>query len=95
MAQFLGRLLISNLQGGETMTASEKSQSLSSDAEAAKDAGTQPPRGDVKEQRGGEQADQISGETQKGAHNQEMKGRNPQGNKANQNQSDRQEDNAS
>jgi hypothetical protein len=73
--------------------ANEKStnQSLSSDEAAAKQAGTQPPRGDVKEQRGGEQSDQISGETQKGAHNQEMKGRNPQGNKANQNQSDRQE----
>lgn len=58
---------------------------------AAKQAGTQPPRGDVKEQRGGAQADQISGETQKGAQNQETQNRNPQGNKANQNQSDRQE----
>jgi hypothetical protein len=66
-------------------------QDLSSEEAAAKQAGTQPPRNDVKEQRGGEQSDQISGETQKGAHNQEMKGRNPQGNKANQNQSDRQE----
>jgi len=51
-----------------------------SDDEARKDAGTQPPRNDVKEQRGGEQADQISGETQKGAHNQTMENRNPQGN---------------
>ena len=66
-------------------------QSLSSDDAAAKQAGTQPPRGDVTEQRGGQQADQISGETQKGAHNQEMENRNPQGNKADQNQSDRQE----
>jgi hypothetical protein len=56
-------------------------QGLSSDAAARKQAGTQPPRGDVTEQRGGEQADQISGETEKGAHNQEIKGRNPQGNK--------------
>ena len=70
--------------------ANEKStnQNLSADAETARQAGTQPPRGDVKEQRGGEQADQLSGETQKGANNQEMKGRNPQGNKANRNQSD-------
>ena len=37
-------------------------------------------QGDVKSERGGEQTDQISGETQKGAHNQEMKGQNPQGN---------------
>jgi hypothetical protein len=66
-------------------------QNLSSEEAAAKEAGTQPPRGDVKEQRGGEQTDQISGETQKGAHNQEMQNRNPQGNTANQNQSDRQE----
>jgi hypothetical protein len=50
-------------------------------------------QGDVKTERGGEQADQISGETQKGAHNQEMKGQNPQGNKPNQNQSARQEGN--
>lgn len=68
-------------------------QNLSADEAAAKQAGTQPPRGDVKEQRGGEQADQISGETPKGAHNQEMKGKNPQGNKADQNQSDRPEGN--
>jgi hypothetical protein len=74
-------------------TADEKNtaQDLSSEEAAAKQAGTQPPRGDVKEQRGGEQTDQISGETQKGAHNQEMENRNPQGNKANQSQSDRQE----
>ena len=76
-------------------TADEKStnQNLSSEEAAAKEAGTQPPRGDVREQRGGEQSDQISGETQKGAHNQEMENRNPRGNKANQNQSDRQEGN--
>ena len=68
-------------------------QNLSSAEAAAKQAGTQPPRGDVTEQRGGEQSDQISGETQKGAHNQEMENRNPQGNKADRNQSDRQEGN--
>jgi hypothetical protein len=48
---------------------------------------------DVKAQRGGPQADQISGETDKGAHNQEMKNRNPQGNKPDRNQSARQKDN--
>ena len=69
----------------------DANQNLSSTEAAAKEAGTQPPRGDVKEQRGGEQTDQIVGETEKGAHNQEMKGRNPQGNKANQSQSERQE----
>lgn len=42
---------------------------------------TQPPRDDVKEQRGGPQDNQLTGQTEKGAHNQEMQGRNPQGNK--------------
>lgn len=42
---------------------------------------TQPPRNDVKEQRGGPQDNQLTGQTEKGAHNQEMEGRNPQGNK--------------
>jgi hypothetical protein len=41
---------------------------------------TQPPRNDEKEQRGGPQDDQITGEVEKGAHNQRMQGRNPQGN---------------
>ena len=45
-------------------------------------AETQPPRNDVKEQRGGPQSDQRVGETDKGAGNQEAKGRNPQGNRA-------------
>jgi hypothetical protein len=45
-------------------------------------AETQPSRKDLKEQRGGPQADQRVGETDKGAHNQEAKGRNPQGNKS-------------
>ena len=48
---------------------------------------------DLKAQRGGEQSDQISGETQKGAHNQEMENKNPQGNKPNQTASARQEGN--
>lgn len=39
---------------------------------------------DVKPQSGGKQADQISGETQKGAQNQEAENRNPQGNSQNQ-----------
>ena len=43
--------------------------------------------------RGGQQEDQISGETERGAHNNEMKGANPQGNKPNQNRSSRQEGN--
>jgi hypothetical protein len=34
--------------------------------------------------RGGKQEDQLSGETQKGAHNNEMRGANPQGNKPDQ-----------
>ena len=42
---------------------------------------TQPERGDIKEQRGGPQDNQLTGQTEKGAHNQEMQGRNPQGNK--------------
>lgn len=41
---------------------------------------TKPPRNDVKEARGGEQTDQITGQTEEGAHNQTMRGRNPQGN---------------
>ena len=49
------------------------------------------PQEDVKAQRGGPQSDQITGQTQKGAHNQEMKNNNPQGNKPDQNQSARQE----
>jgi hypothetical protein len=46
---------------------------------------------DVKAQRGGVQEDQLSGETQKGAHNQEMRGANPQGNKQQPNQGTRRE----
>jgi hypothetical protein len=41
---------------------------------------TQPRRNDVKEQRGGPQDNQITGQVEKGAQNQTMKGRNPQGN---------------
>ncbi|HEX8140982.1 MAG TPA: hypothetical protein VF553_00180 [Pyrinomonadaceae bacterium] len=48
---------------------------------AGANAGGTARQGDVKTERGGEQSDQISGETQKGAHNQEAKNRNPQGNK--------------
>ena len=44
--------------------------------------------------RGGQQEDQIVGETERGAHNNEMRGaNNPQGNKPNQNQSARREGN--
>ena len=41
---------------------------------------TQPPRVDVKEQRGGPQENQVSGQKEKGARDQEAKGKNPQGN---------------
>ncbi len=58
----------------------DRNQGLSAEAAAAKEAGTQPARGDATEQRGGEQADQISGETPQGARNQETQNRNPQGN---------------
>ncbi|MDQ5844193.1 MAG: hypothetical protein M3539_02740 [Acidobacteriota bacterium] len=34
---------------------------------------TQPPRNDIKEQRGGPQTNQVTGETDKGAHNQDIK----------------------
>jgi hypothetical protein len=44
----------------------------------------------IRQQRGGPQEDQLSGETQKGAHNNEMRGANPQGNKPDRNQSARQ-----
>lgn len=47
--------------------------------------------GDVDAQRGGPQADQISGETPKGAHNNRRQNSNPSGNPPNQNQSARQE----
>ena len=57
----------------------DREQSLSAEAAAAKQAGTQPARGDATEQRGGEQTDQISGETPEGARNQETQNRNPQG----------------
>lgn len=62
--------------------ADEKSRTAAAGAQA---------QTDVKTQRGGEQSDQISGETRKGAHNQEMENRNPQGNKPDRNQSARQE----
>lgn len=38
---------------------------------------TQPPRNDIKEQRGGSQTDQRVGQTDKGADNQDAKGKNP------------------
>ena len=65
-------------------------QGLSSDEAAAKQAGTQPPRNDATEQKGGPQADQISGETSAGAQNQAKENRNPQGNDPEQNRSARQ-----
>lgn len=67
-------------------------QAAAAAAGAATPSARQPD--DLMAQRGGEQTDQISGETQKGAHNQEMKNKNPQGNKPNQNRSERQEGDA-
>lgn len=54
-------------------------------------AETQPPRNDLKEEQGGPQANQLSGQTDTGAHNQEAQNRNPRGENADRNQSDRQE----
>lgn len=54
-----------------------RSQEQGSDAAAAKQAGTQPPRNDVTEQRGGQQANQITGETDKGAKTEANENRNP------------------
>lgn len=68
----------------QSMSAAAGAQSASYSPEASS---TQ----DVKAQRGGVQEDQLSGETQKGAHNQEMRGSNPQGNKPDQSRSARQE----
>jgi hypothetical protein len=51
------------------------------------------PQEDVKAVRGGPQSDQITGQTEKGAHNQEMENRNPQGNKPDRNRSAGQQDN--
>lgn len=41
---------------------------------------TQPPRNDVKEQRGGPQDNQITGQTEKGAENPRLQERNQQDN---------------
>jgi len=68
-----------------------RAQGQSAAASAAKQAGTQPPRNDVTEQRGGPQKNQLSGETDKGAQTQAKENRNPQGNDPNQNRSARQE----
>jgi len=68
-------------------------QGSSSDEAARKQAGTQPPRNDIEEQRGGQQADQLSGETEKGSRTQAKENRNPQGNDPDQNRSARQKGN--
>jgi hypothetical protein len=46
-------------------------------AAAAKQQGTQPPRHDIKEQRGGPQENQLTGETPEGARNNEDRNKNP------------------
>ena len=58
-----------------------RKQSVSNQTEGKKleHGETQPRRNDITEQRRGPQTDQLSGETDKGAHNQAVKGRNPQG----------------
>jgi hypothetical protein len=48
---------------------------------------------DIKAQRGGEQEDQITGQTSEGALNQSRENRNPSGNNPDRNQSGRQEGN--
>jgi hypothetical protein len=65
-------------------------QNKSMGAAAGAHTGGTARQGNVKAERGGEQTDQISGETSKGAHNQEMKNRNPQGNKPDRNRAARQ-----
>jgi hypothetical protein len=67
----------------------DKNQNQSFGATAGAQIGTQG-EGNTQAQRGGTQADQITGETEKGAHNQDTENRNPQGNNPNQNQSARQ-----
>jgi hypothetical protein len=76
---------------GVMMANETKQENQSAGAAAAKQAGTQPPRNDVKEQRGGPQANQLTGQTDKGAQNQAKENRNPQGNDPDQNRSARQE----
>ena len=76
-----------------TMADDKNNTQSAAAAAAAKQAGTQPPGNDVTEQRGGMQADQIVGETSKGAQTEAKENRNPQGNEPNQNQSARQEGN--
>jgi hypothetical protein len=78
--------------GGAKM-ADEKNTTQGQSAAAAKQAGTQPPRNDVTEQRGGPQANQLTGETDKGAQTEAKENRNPQGNDPDQNRSARQEGN--
>jgi hypothetical protein len=78
--------------GGAKM-ADEKNNTQGQSAAAAKQAGTQPPRNDVTEQRGGPQANQLTGETDKGAQTEAKENRNPQGNDPDQNRSDHQEGN--
>jgi hypothetical protein len=68
-----------------------RTQGQGAAAAAAGQAGTQPRRNDVAEQRGGPQENQLSGETDKGAQTQAKENRNPQGNDPNQNRSARQE----
>jgi hypothetical protein len=56
-----------NTEQGEASAAAAK----------AKQQGTQPPRHDIKEQRGGPQDNKLTGETTRGAQNNEDRNRNP------------------
>jgi hypothetical protein len=68
-----------------------KSMSAAAGAQSAPYNSDALPAQGVKAQRGGVQEDQLSGETQKGAHNNEMRGANPQGDKQQQHQGTRRE----
>ena len=74
----------------ETRPNEPKSMSATAGAQAAPVTQNATGGQAVKQQRGGPQEDQLSGETERGAHNNEMRGANPQGNKPDRNQSARQ-----
>jgi len=73
-----------------TETNEPKSMSAAAGAHAAPVTQNATEEQAIKQQRGGPQEDQLSGETERGAHNNEMRGANPQGNKPDRNQSARQ-----
>ena len=74
----------------EPQTNESKSMSAAAGAQSAPVTQNATEEQAIKQQRGGPQEDQLSGETERGAHNNEMRGANPQGNKPDRNQSARQ-----